>query len=107
MVQTTSASSSVRAAVSAASTRFIGVPDIAASLAYYERFGLPRRPLRRAGRGVRTRALRSRPSLRSLRLYHQDADHGLVRLMQWERPRNDGLGLNPTCAASGVAGVCD
>lgn len=30
-------------------------------------------------------------SLRSIRLYHQDADHGLIRLMVWENPINDGL----------------
>ncbi|MEM7356075.1 MAG: hypothetical protein AAF657_34990, partial [Acidobacteriota bacterium] len=32
-------------------------------------------------------------SLRSIRLQHQDADHGLYRLMVWETPRNEGLGL--------------
>jgi catechol 2,3-dioxygenase-like lactoylglutathione lyase family enzyme len=31
--------------------------------------------------------------LRSFRLFHQDADHGLVRLMQWENPTNEGLKL--------------
>jgi uncharacterized glyoxalase superfamily protein PhnB len=31
--------------------------------------------------------------LRSVRLPHQDSDHGLIRLMAWERPVNDGLGL--------------
>ena len=80
----------------------IGVPDIAASLAYYERFGC------RAGRfgaldAASARALYGVDSpLRSLRLHHQDADHGLVRLMQWERPRNDGLGLdaNLRCVGS-------
>ncbi len=30
-------------------------------------------------------------SLRSIRLYHQDVDHGLIRLMVWENPINDGL----------------
>ncbi|MEQ8676120.1 MAG: VOC family protein [Aggregatilineales bacterium] len=34
-------------------------------------------------------------ALRSVRLGHQDADHGLVRLMQWDTPTNDGLGLAP------------
>ena len=32
-------------------------------------------------------------SLRSFRLFHQDADHGLVRLMLWENPTNEGLKL--------------
>ena len=32
-------------------------------------------------------------ALRSVRMWHQDADHGLVRLMAWDKPRNEGLGL--------------
>jgi len=32
-------------------------------------------------------------AVRSIRLSHQNADHGLVRLMQWEQPLNAGLGL--------------
>lgn len=34
-----------------------------------------------------------RSGLRSIRLLHQDADHGLYRLMVWEKPRNQGLDL--------------
>ncbi|OKH46948.1 bleomycin resistance protein [Calothrix sp. HK-06] len=30
-------------------------------------------------------------SLKSIRLYHQNADHGLIRLMTWEHPTNNGL----------------
>jgi catechol 2,3-dioxygenase-like lactoylglutathione lyase family enzyme len=72
----------------------IGVSDLAESIAYFERFGC------RAGRfgtldAAAARALYGVDSaLRSVRLLHQDADHGLVRLMQWERPVNDGLGLD-------------
>lgn len=33
-------------------------------------------------------------SLRSIRLNHQDADHGLIRLMVWENPTNDGLQMS-------------
>ncbi|GAB4296952.1 MAG: hypothetical protein Fur0025_34780 [Oscillatoriaceae cyanobacterium] len=29
--------------------------------------------------------------LHSIRLYHQDADHGLIRLLVWEQPINQGL----------------
>ncbi|GAC1449463.1 MAG: hypothetical protein NVSMB70_18640 [Chamaesiphon sp.] len=32
-------------------------------------------------------------SLRSIRLYHQDADHGLIRLMVWDNLINEGLGM--------------
>lgn len=72
----------------------VGVPDLAASIAYYERFGC------RAGRfgtldAASARALYGVDSaVRSVRLCHQDADHGLIRLMQWDRPVNDGLGLD-------------
>jgi len=33
-------------------------------------------------------------AVRSMRLSHQSADHGLVRLMQWDQPLNTGLGLS-------------
>ena len=80
----------------------VGVPDLAESIAYYERFGC------RAGRFGTLEAAAARAlygvdsALRSVRLYHQNADHGLVRLMQWERPVNEGLGLddNLRCVGS-------
>ncbi len=28
-----------------------------------------------------------------MRLHHQDADHGLIRVMVWEQLMNEGLGL--------------
>ena len=31
--------------------------------------------------------------LSSIRLFHQEADHGLIRLMVWQNPANDGLGI--------------
>ncbi len=34
-------------------------------------------------------------SLHSIRLDHLDADHGLIRLMVWDAPSNDGLGMQP------------
>ncbi len=32
-------------------------------------------------------------SVQSIRLHHQTADHGLIRLMVWEKPLNGGLGM--------------
>lgn len=32
--------------------------------------------------------------LNSIRLYHQDVDHGLIRLFVWDKPTNDGLQLS-------------
>lgn len=34
-------------------------------------------------------------ALQSIRLEHQSADHGLIRLMVWENPLNEGLGIVP------------
>lgn len=79
----------------------IGVPDLAAGLAHFESFGC------RAGRfgtldASEARALYGVDSpLRSVRLHHQDADHGLVRLMQWEKPVNDGLGVDDSLRCIG------
>jgi len=79
----------------------IGVPDLAEAMAYYQGFGC------RAGRfgtldAAAARALYGVDSaLRSVRLLHQDADHGLVRLMQWERPLNEGLGLDENLRCQG------
>jgi hypothetical protein len=73
----------------------VGVPDIAAAAAYWKLFGY---------REGETGALPAKTSttlygvdsgLASLRLRHQNADHGLVRLMAWERPTGDGLGFVP------------
>ncbi len=72
----------------------VGVPDLVEAIAYYERFGCQ---VGRIGELDRTaaRALYGVDSaLRSVRLSHGLADHGLLRLMQWERPVNDGLGLD-------------
>lgn len=73
----------------------IGARDEKPLIAYFERFGY------RVGKtgtldekstaklyGVKSR-------LKSIRLYHQDADHGLIRIMVWEKPTNEGLGLSP------------
>jgi catechol 2,3-dioxygenase-like lactoylglutathione lyase family enzyme len=73
----------------------VGVPDLAAAIAYYERFGCRAGAFGELDAG-QARALYGVDSaVRSVRLLHQSADHGLVRLMQWERPVNDGLGLAP------------
>ena len=34
-----------------------------------------------------------RSQLVAIRLHHQDSDHGLIRLMVWDKPTNEGLGL--------------
>ncbi len=40
-------------------------------------------------------------AVRSVRLAHQSADHGLVRLMHWDQPLNTGLGLTEDLRCAG------
>ena len=73
----------------------VGVPDVAEALVYWESFGYRAGPRGRLS-SAQARALYHVDSaLESVRLLHQDADHGLVRLMVWERPTGPGLGLAP------------
>lgn len=72
-----------------------GVPDLDAAADYWAAYGF------RRGAGGRlderaALALYGVPSaVSSLRLEHLEADHGLVRLMQWERPLGQGIGAVP------------
>jgi len=80
----------------------VGVPDLQIAQADFAAYGC--RPGERGELDASAaRALYGVDSaVRSLRLLHQQADHGLVRLMQWEHPLNDGLGLgeNLRCVGS-------
>jgi catechol 2,3-dioxygenase-like lactoylglutathione lyase family enzyme len=77
----------------------IGVTNTVAAIRWWERFGF------RAGRGgaldaKAAKALYGHESaVTSVRLMHQDSDHGLVRLMQWQTPLNEGLGMSPIRSA--------
>lgn len=72
-----------------------GVPDAEAAIAHWQLFGY------RVGESGTLDAKSAASlygvdsALTSVRLRHQDADHGLVRLMVWERPTGDGLGFSP------------
>ena len=73
----------------------IGVPSFDAPLAYWQAFGFTEGP-----RGSLTaqdaKALYGvNSALSSLRLQHLDADHGLIRLMKWDTPINDGVSVVP------------
>ncbi len=80
----------------------VGVPDLVEGIAFFEAFGC------RVGQVGALDAPAARQlygvdsAVRSVRLLHQQADHGLVRLMQWQQPRNEGLGLadNLRCVGS-------
>ena len=80
----------------------VGVNDLAEAIDFFAAFGC------RAGTTGEISAQQAQclygvnSALRSVRLQHQSADHGLLRLMQWDQPRNDGVGLadNLRCIGS-------
>ncbi|MBM4212516.1 MAG: VOC family protein [Gammaproteobacteria bacterium] len=80
----------------------VGVPDLELAAADFAAYGC------RVGERGQLDAAAARAlygvdsAVRSLRLLHQQSDHGLVRLMQWAQPLNDGLGLteNLRCVGS-------
>lgn len=69
----------------------IGATDEKPLIAYFERFGY------RVGQTGELSAAEAKrlygvdSKLKSIRLLHQDADHGLIRIMVWEKPFNEGL----------------
>jgi catechol 2,3-dioxygenase-like lactoylglutathione lyase family enzyme len=71
----------------------IGVTEPKAQIAYWEQLGY------RVGTSGELSAADAKKlyhvdsKLTSIRLLHQDSDHGLIRLMVWEEPVNEGLGL--------------
>ena len=73
----------------------IGVPDLIASSMYFERFGYRILDAGQLDAAHAEQLYGWRQNLRSLRLAHHSAQFGLVRLMEWETPRNDGLGMTP------------
>ncbi len=73
----------------------IGVPNIVPSIAYWEKFGYQIGPEGTLSAAQAQTLYGVSSPLNSIRLHHQTADHGLIRLMQWDSPLNDGLGLSP------------
>lgn len=71
----------------------IGVSEIDSAIAYWQQFGYSVDQTGSLSAENAQRLYQSNSALHSVRLTHQTADHGLIRLMQWEHPRNEGLGL--------------
>jgi catechol 2,3-dioxygenase-like lactoylglutathione lyase family enzyme len=73
----------------------VGVPDLDVSVEYFRRFGCTP-SVRGALTAAEAQGLYGmRSAVESIRLAHGMSDHGLVRLMRWENPANEGLGLAP------------
>ncbi|MDX2144592.1 MAG: hypothetical protein SFV19_14650 [Rhodospirillaceae bacterium] len=73
----------------------IGVPSFDGPLAYWQAFGFRQGSTGKLSSSEAEALYGVRSGLESLRLTHQDADHGLIRLMKWESPANDGVSVAP------------
>ncbi len=70
----------------------IGVPDPISAIQYWQQFGYRIGEVGELSAAAAKQLYGVDSSLRSLRLYHLNADHGLIRLMIWQKPTNEGLG---------------
>lgn len=73
----------------------IGVSEPKAMVQYWSQFGYKLGLEGKLSADSAQKLYGVNSALHSLRLYHQDADHGLIRLMVWEHPTNEGLQLTP------------
>ncbi|MEG4805174.1 VOC family protein [Microcoleus sp. ARI1-B5] len=72
----------------------IGVTDALPQIQYWEQFGYRIGEIGELSASVAAELYGVCSKVRSVRLEHQDADHGLIRLMVWEKPRNNGLQMS-------------
>lgn len=73
----------------------IGVTDLTEALKYWSLFGYTAGPRGSLDRAQAKTLFGVESALESVRLHHQNADHGLIRLMRWDTPRGPGLGTVP------------
>jgi len=73
----------------------IGVPDLVEAIAYWELFGYRVGDIGALDATSADRLYGHSGALQAVRMWHQKADHGLVRLWQWENPSGPGLGMAP------------
>ena len=72
----------------------IGVRDPIPQIQYWEQFGYRIGAVGELSKSAVNQLYGVDSALRSIRLYHGDADHGLIRLMIWENPTNEGLKMS-------------
>lgn len=71
----------------------IGIPEPISAIQYWEQFGYRIGQVGELTADVAYQLYGVNSSLRSIRLYHQNSDHGLIRLMVWQNPTHEGLGI--------------
>ena len=73
----------------------VGVPDLDEAIADFAAWGWRSGLRGRLDASAAEALYGHRSALESVQLLHGTSDHGLVRLMKWETPRNAGTGLRP------------
>ena len=71
----------------------IGVREPISAIQYWEQFGYRIDHMGELSAAAAKQLYGVDSALRSIRLAHQNADHGLIRLMVWQKPTNEGLGM--------------
>ncbi|MEA5534272.1 VOC family protein [Crocosphaera sp. XPORK-15E] len=71
----------------------IGVTEPIPAIQYWEQFGYRIGQMGELSATAAQQLYGVNSALSSIRLYHQNADHGLIRLMVWQNPNNQGLGM--------------
>jgi catechol 2,3-dioxygenase-like lactoylglutathione lyase family enzyme len=74
---------------------FHAVPGLVPAIRHWQSFGYRVGPEGHLDATAAKKLYGAALGLRSVRLYHQNADHGLVRLMAWDGTVGDGLGVRP------------
>jgi len=69
----------------------IGTSEPNSALKYWEQFGFHKGVQGELSPEQAETLYGVRSQLVAIRLYHQDSDHGLIRLMVWDQPTNEGL----------------
>lgn len=72
----------------------IGTSDLLAQVQYWQAFGYRIGVIGQLETAASQALYGVNSGLQSVRLWHQQADHGLVRLMAWEKPTGPGLGVS-------------
>ncbi|MFM6156848.1 MAG: VOC family protein, partial [Sphaerospermopsis kisseleviana] len=72
----------------------IGVTDAIAAIQYWQQFGYHIGEIGKLTAATAYQLYQVNSSLQTTRLNHQNADHGLIRLMIWENPTSIGLGIS-------------
>lgn len=73
----------------------VGVPDLEAAIAFWRAFGYAPGPRGNLTADQAHQLYGVASSLTSVRLHHQSAQQGLIRLLAWQKPVGPGLGHAP------------